>query len=315
VTRRLTKAVKITVTTAVALLLVVIATWLTRAEWLPSAIAKAPNAGRSTERLGTAARPVISGVTVRELRVEVGPPSASLAVWTLEAASKPPRATVIVLHGIRDNKSSMLGVGRSLAEAGYRAVLVDLRGHGSSTGEWLSFGDREGRDLLQLDDALVKQGLLVRPLGVYGASYGGAAALQLARRDARVGAVVTVATYTRMRDIVPLYVHRLVPSWFISSEDIHSSIDHAGLLGDFVPDQADSVLAIQATSAQVLLFHGRDDANIPFEHSLALHAAAPDHSHLVLLDNRDHVTIMGDPRVSHEALAWLTQHLPPPQPD
>src|SRR4051812_7038128 len=68
----------------------------------------------------------------RQLRVDVGPPAASLSLWVVDppASSRPaPRGTVLVLHGINDRKDSMLGLGKQIAAHGYRSVLVDLRAH------------------------------------------------------------------------------------------------------------------------------------------------------------------------------------------
>jgi pimeloyl-ACP methyl ester carboxylesterase len=49
----------------------------------------------------------------------------------------------------------MLPAAKELAEAGYRAVLVDLRGHGRSTGKYTTFGVQAAKDLSQVIDALV----------------------------------------------------------------------------------------------------------------------------------------------------------------
>ncbi len=281
-----------------------------RATWLPGAVARAPNAGKTVLLLSPDPPPALPGdLTARELRVEVGPPAASIALWVIDGRARSPRGTVVLLHGIRDTKRSLLGVAERMAEAGFRAVLVDLRGHGHSSGDWLSYGPREGRDLGQVLDALAQRGELVLPVGAYGTSYGGAAALQLAQRDPRVRAVVTVATFTRMVEIVPRYAAQLLPSWFVSRADVATAIVRAGELGDFRPEDADSVAAIARTTAAVLLVHGRDDDTVPAQQSEVLHAAAPSHSRLLVIDHRDHRTIMGDETVARASSAWLDEHL------
>lgn len=287
--------------------------WATRARWLPFAIAGAPNAGKTVAELDRDVRlaPAVAGVS-RDLRIDVGagtPEPASLSVRLLVAGATPPRGTVFVLHGIRDSKSSMLGTGAAFARAGYRVALVDARGQGRSTGDWLSFGAREGSDLKEVADALAARGELAMPIGVYGPSYGGAVALQMARRDPRVRAVVTVATFTRMSDIVPLYAERIVPTWLVTRADIGTAIDRAGVLGGFRPADADSIAAIAATDAQVLLIHGRADGNIPWQHGQALHDQATDRSRLLVIDGRDHRTIMSDAKALEESVAWFERWL------
>lgn len=295
------------------LLVMLLAAWATRARWLPYAIAGAPNAGKTPTHLDEDdSLPASAMGGSRDLRVEVGRPAASLSVRILEPAgdsATAPRGTIFVLHGIRDSKRSMGGVGEAFRRAGYRAVLVDLRGHGQSTGDWLSFGDREGRDLKEVADALAVEGVLALPLGVYGPSYGGAAALQMARRDPRVKAVVTVATYTRMRDIIPLYAERVAPRWLLTNADVSAAMDRAGVLGDFHPDDADSVAAIASTTAEVLLIHGRADANIPWQQSESLQDASRSHSRLLVLEGLDHRTIMSDATVVRESVAWFDRYL------
>ena len=60
-------------------------------------------------------------------------------------------------------------------------------------------------------DQLDALGLLVGPVSLYGPSYGGAVALQTAARDERVEAVVSVATFSSLRAVVPPYADRLIP--------------------------------------------------------------------------------------------------------
>jgi pimeloyl-ACP methyl ester carboxylesterase len=287
--------------------------WAMRGRWVPFAIAAAPNAGKTVAELDRdAPLPPAVALVSRDLRIEVdagSPAPASLSVRLLGANATPPRGTIFVFHGIRDSKSSMLGTGEAFARAGYRVALVDARGQGRSTGEWLSFGAREGIDMKEVADALAARGDLALPVGAYGPSYGGAVALQMARSDPRVRAVVTVATFTRMTDVVPLYAERIVPTWLVTRADVTTAIERAGVLGGFRPEEADSVTAIAATAAQVLLIHGRADGNIPWQHGQTLHDAATERSRLIVIDGKDHRTIMSDAKVLEESLAWFERWL------
>jgi len=83
-------------------------------------------------------------------------------------------------------------------------------------------------------------------------------------------------------------------------------------VGNFDPDEASALGAIQRTKAQVLLIHGKNDVKIPPSHSQRLHAAAPDHSKLIVLDGEDHDSILaGDAGgvVLREATAWFDEWL------
>src|SRR5262245_32247526 len=72
----------------------------------------------------------------QQIRVKVGPPEAMLNVSVIEPRETDvPKGTILVLHGVWDESLWMIGTAKMLARAGYRAVLVDLRGHGGSSGD------------------------------------------------------------------------------------------------------------------------------------------------------------------------------------
>src|SRR5262249_34114716 len=68
------------------------------------------------------------------------------------AWTRAPRGTVVLLHGYGIAQFGMAPWALRLAEEGWRCVLVDLRGHGKSTGRRIYFGIREASDLSQLLD-------------------------------------------------------------------------------------------------------------------------------------------------------------------
>lgn len=84
----------------------------------------------------------------------------------------PPIGDLLVCHGIGESSSRYIQVGRAFAEAGWRTVTFDLRGHGRSEGPrgyvpaWQRFHD----DLAEQTEALSSPD---RPLVVIGHSMGG----------------------------------------------------------------------------------------------------------------------------------------------
>jgi alpha-beta hydrolase superfamily lysophospholipase len=268
------------------------------------AIVQAPNYGRAAH-----SAPAPREVS-RVVRAEVGPPAAVLEARVLDP-EREPRGTVLVLHGIRDHKASMLGVGDALRQRGMRAILIDLRGHGGSSGAFLTYGVVESRDLAQLVHQLDALGILEGPLGVYGPSYGGAVALQLSAIDPRVRAVASLSTFASLRDVVPPYVRRNVPviGALVPRGVIDAIIEEAGALGGFSPVAADTRRAIARTRADVLLIHGEADEHIPFEHARVLFAACPrGRCRLLPIASADHPGALASPAARSAALDFLERH-------
>jgi pimeloyl-ACP methyl ester carboxylesterase len=267
----------------------------------PSAIVTAPNRGVPAAAASKDACEAIA-------RVAVGPPAATLAVQRHDPAGAP-LGTMFVLHGIRDRKESMSGWAKHLTGAGYRVFTVDSRGHGASSGDWLTYGVQESRDLSQLIDQL--QGCVAGPVGVMGISYGGATAIEWAAREPRVKAAVSVASFSSLRAVVPLYFRRMFPvvSRLVPSFVMDATVSRSGRMAGFNPDEANPLAAIAQTRTRMLLVHGRADIHIPPGHSEALHAAAQDHSSLLLLDGEDHLTISEERsgRLWSETFAFLAR--------
>jgi pimeloyl-ACP methyl ester carboxylesterase len=247
--------------------------------------------------------------------VNVGPPEASLSVSVVEPGRKwrSPRGTILVLHGVLTRSATMLPAAHALADSGYRAVLVDLRGHGRSTGKYMTFGVQEAKDLSQVIDALQQKNLLAGGLGVYGISYGATTSIHLAGGDRRVRAVVAVEPFATAREEVPHFGRVMVPGvgLLIPERTYQQSLNEAGQIAQYNPDEADAVKAIQRTSAPVLIVHGTNDWVVPHGQGERLHAAASDHSELVSVPYLGHVALWVDPgrHVAKRACDWFDRWL------
>lgn len=288
--------------------------------FLSDAMVKAPNHGVKMQESSDPGPLTLQLLGVDEqFRVDVGPPSASLSVWVIEPTmdddqtTASPRGTILVLHGIRNERFWMLGAAKRFADAGYRAVLVGLRGHGRSSGDYLTFGVVEKIDLAQVIDELEARDLIAGRLGAYGVSYGAATAIQLAGFDDRIDAVVSIASFSDLRTEAPHYMRTFLPivGCAIDDQTHQRIIDIAGEKAGFDPDQASPVDWISRTRAPVLLMHGQSDWIIPPQQSQQLLENANEQSELAPAANLGHITIWLDPdgRITRRAVAWFDRWL------
>jgi uncharacterized protein len=281
---------------------------------LTAAIVLAPNAVGASRPASLPA--ALSSRGGRALRVGLGPGESALATWIVEARDGAAKGTIVLFHGVRMNKSSLEPIAVSLSDAGYRAVLVDLPGHGESDGQLLSYGAQEAIKAANLLDVL-ERSVKLGPVGVYGFSYGAAVAIDWAARDPRIRAVVAVSPFGSLRDVIRDYRSNYLPAFsrFLPDAWFQNAIDDAGWLAGFDPDASAPLRSIVRT-APTLLIHGDVDTQVPLRHSRRLQQASGGRATLVVVRGATHSAMPMDSThaIRARAIAWFDARLHADQP-
>src|SRR5205807_4803988 len=147
------------------------------------------------------------------------------------------RGTVVLLHGYGVAQFAMAPWALRLAQEGWRCVLVDLRGHGKSTGQRIYFGVHEARDLSQLLDALAQDGQLACPVEAIGESYGAALALRWKAVEPRVASVVAIAPYAVLSNAV-LNIRHEYAAW-LPRAIVNAGLNHLPAVLNVEPGELD----------------------------------------------------------------------------
>jgi pimeloyl-ACP methyl ester carboxylesterase len=110
---------------------------------------------------------------------------------------------IVLSHGIGDRRQAYRFLAPQLAQAGYRVVSADLRGHGESSMGWTSVTGTEAITRTDIAGDLLA---LIRHLGgpavIVGHSIsGGAATIAAAKEPALVSAIVEINPFTRTQKI------------------------------------------------------------------------------------------------------------------
>lgn len=280
---------------------------------LSVAIGAAPNAVVWSERPESRLPPELVERGARPFRSSLADGKGSLAAWVVEPRGQVAVGTIVLLHGVRMNKRASIPVALSVCEVGYRAVLVDLPGHGESGGRYLTYGEREARDLSGLLDALEANGAELGPVGAYGFSYGAAVAIDWAAADPRVRGVVAVSPFASLREVIRDYRHKYLPPAMSVLPDgwFQQGVTSAAWLIGFDPDSSAPVGRIGATLTPTLLIHGDADTQVPLRHSQALVRAAAGRAQLLVLPGATHDSMPTDARhlVRNAAVAWFDAKL------
>ncbi|HEX2854276.1 MAG TPA: alpha/beta fold hydrolase [Opitutaceae bacterium] len=223
------------------------------------------------------------------------------------------KGTIVLLHGFLMAKESMMHWAVFFAQQGYRAVLVDLRGHGESGGSWITFGATEAGDLVKVMNEIERLGLASDGVGVLGSSYGAVMALHWAARDPRVKAVVAMQPFSDPEKAVMEFAHgfpdiqKLVGG--LSDATFAAAIKRAPTLAGFKWADANVMESIRRLRIPVLFYHGTRDTWVLPAHSQTLASAAPAGSRLVLLTEDDHASlgVRLDP-IAMDVADWFVEH-------
>ncbi len=239
----------------------------------------------------------------------------NLDFWVFPETNVPPHpeppdlhTTIFVLHGYLLNKETMAGWAFYLAQAGYRVVLVDLRGHGQSTGDTVSFGKFETEDFRQLLDYLKARGLCDDTVGVLGYSYGADLALHWAAHDSRVRTVVAIAPYNHPEEAIERLVREL--KIHLSQRTVEKASALAAARMNIQWSDWSGETAIRQVKVPVLLIGGGKDTIARPDDISTLHDAAAGESKVIEIPMADHSAIefwfheLGEP-----VLGWFQEKL------
>ena len=205
--------------------------------------------------------------------------------WLIEGNKG--KGTIILMHGVRDSRLSLLDRARFLSAAGYSVLLFDFQAHGESQGEQITFGYLESRDA-QAAVKFVHENLPEEKIGVIGISLGGAATL-LAEPELEVNAMVLELVYPDINHalqnrlhhylnfvgdaITPLFIMQLQPRLGLST------------------DQLRPITKVENIKAPKLIIAGSEDKHTLLSESQQMYKSAHEPKELWIVNGAQHQDI------------------------
>ena len=220
-----------------------------------------------------------------------GTNGATIDVWVIRAGAKGvARPTAVLLHGLTESKGYYESTGKALARKGHNVVLMDLRAHGKSTGQYIGYGAVEKADVRAVMNELVAKKLVSPPFYVFGATLGGATAIQYAAIEPRVKGVMAVTPYRDAASIGRRRIGLIAPT--MSKDHFAKVLARVGVLGKFNPADTSAVQAAGKIKCPLLLVHGFVDLAVPLEHSQEIHKAASEPKKLMIITPPEQLVLL-----------------------
>jgi uncharacterized protein len=184
--------------------------------------------------------------------------------------------TLLYFTGIGGNKSSSnyLHRMRAFRQLGFAVLIVDYRGYGQSSGEFPSEAQVYEDAEATWNYLTTTRRILANQIVLYGESFGGAIALDLASKHADLSGVIVQGTFTSMNEMAAYRGwSRLFPvDWLLTQ-------------------RFDSISKVRSLQVPILLIHGTTDDVVPVDMARQLYAAAPEPKMLHLVENANHFNV------------------------
>ncbi len=225
--------------------------------------------------------------------------------WWVPADS--PKGSVVMVHGLNRSRIEMVRRVPFVHEAGWNALVIDLRHHGASGGLATTFGAKEKEDVKA--SASFARERSPGPVVLWGVSLGAASVVLAAADDTQVAAVICDSSYRSLDDTVRHHLQlfrgfrwwlRIVPSWPVAEE----ALFWMGRRGGFDPATVDvRAAAAHLAGRPVLFVANSDDQRMPKDIAFDLRAAVGQGAEVLIVPGHSHGGAWRDGTAAYEAAA------------
>lgn len=252
--------------------------------------------------------PADFGLTAETVRFSAD--GVELAAWFLPPTEAAGGATLIYVHGFGGNRGALLAQAAAMTEAGYGALMLDMRHHGESGDAVSTWGYAEANDVIAAYNYL-----LTRPevapdrIGLVGKSMGGAAVALAAAQLPHTAVLVLESTYSSFEENLPNIMPSIARAPGFLAPYVFNRMDNATT----EPlTQIRTVETVAELTMPLLLIHGEQDRLVPLEQGRAIFAAANEPKTLYTVPGAGHLNIFTvDPTTfTAQMQAFLAEHLP-----
>lgn len=171
---------------------------------------------------------------------------------------------VIVTHGYTYNKLGSIKYANIFHRLGYNVYIYDLRHFGKNKECFCSMGKYESKDIIAIQEALLKRFGEEITIGLHGESLGCASSLLALGLSQRFEFLVADCGFANLKTLLEdLAVRNLhLPSFIVCFTDVWMKLFHQYKFADIKP-----IMSMETNKVPILFFHGKQDDFILPEHT------------------------------------------------
>ncbi len=195
---------------------------------------------------------------------------------------------VILVHGYMGCAYEMVQYAKEFINMGYNTLLVDLRAHGKSEGNYIGMGWKDRKDLLIWINKLCTQNKECKII-LYGVSMGAATVMMTSGENIpkNVKLCIEDCGYSSVEKEFKLILKNIKPC--ISSFLINLSSITSKIRAGYTFKEASTINQIKKSTIPILFIHGDQDRFVPFEMLDELYNAANFPKDKLIIKNAGHV--------------------------
>lgn len=213
-----------------------------------------------------------------------------IGAWYSQGREDAP--SVLLLHGHKGSRGDCLGRAELLAEHGCSLLLITLRAHGDSSGDFDDIGYGAQRDVVSAVEFLERR-RPGKPIVILGSSMGGAAATFAAEELARrVRGYILESPYRDLKRAVRNRTENQLPpvlDWIAYRGLLTVAPLFLPHLGRISPLEA---IGRVPDDVPILILAGEDDLNARRDEAEALFDRVRSHGELLIFERTDHLRMM-----------------------
>ena len=215
---------------------------------------------------------------------------------------------IVLVHGYDNDSTQMLSLAKTYHAHGYQVVLPDLRAHGQSEGEVITFGAKESDDLCSWMDMILQMDPKAK-IVLHGISMGASTCLLASSKvmQTALKGVISDCGYTSYQDVLKHLTHKIyhIPgSFFVPGVSFWIK-----KIGHFTYPECDCLQAISMKAVPTLFFHGANDTFIPTPMVNRLANALQSSSIVEIVENAGHAQCMYENKYMSKCLLFVQKQM------